>query len=62
MTDEPSSDNADNTDDMPTERFQLRVSKNFLKRVDEWRRKQPDLPTRSEAIRRIVEKEVRSPS
>jgi hypothetical protein len=25
-----------------------------LAAIDEWRRKQPDLPTRSEAIRRIV--------
>jgi hypothetical protein len=23
--------------------------------IDEWRRKQPDLPSRSEAIRRLVE-------
>lgn len=29
-----------------------------LAAIDEWRRKQPDLPTRSEAIRRIVDKAV----
>jgi hypothetical protein len=38
-----------------TERFQMRVSPSFLKTVDEWRRKQPDLPSRAEAIRRLVE-------
>jgi hypothetical protein len=38
-----------------TERMQMRVSKAFLKIVDDWRRKQPDLPSRSEAIRRLVE-------
>jgi hypothetical protein len=35
--------------------FRMRASEAFLKSVDAWRRKQPDLPTRSEAIRRIVE-------
>ena len=39
-----------------TERFEMRVPRSFLISVDEWRRKQPDLPTRSEAIRRLVEK------
>jgi hypothetical protein len=34
----------------------MRVPRSFLISVDEWRRKQPDLPTRSEAIRRLVEK------
>jgi hypothetical protein len=34
--------------------FQMRVSEEFLELVDEWRRVQPDLPSRSEAIRRIV--------
>jgi hypothetical protein len=35
--------------------LQMRVSDSFLKMVDDWRRKQPDLPSRSEAIRRLVE-------
>ena len=39
-----------------TERLQLRVSKGFLKVLDDWRRKQPDLPSRAEAIRRLVER------
>lgn len=38
-----------------SERFELRVSEEFLKKVDDWRRKQPDLPPRAEAIRRLVE-------
>jgi hypothetical protein len=38
-----------------TERFQMRVSPSFLKMIDDWRRKQPDLPSRAEAIRRLVE-------
>lgn len=34
----------------------MRVSQQFLQRVDEWRRKQPDLPNRSEAVRLLVER------
>jgi hypothetical protein len=33
----------------------VRVDADFLKMVDEWRRKQDDVPTRPEAIRRLVE-------
>lgn len=42
-------------EDNQTERFQMRVSPEFFRKVDEWRRQQPDLPNRSEAIRRLVE-------
>jgi hypothetical protein len=35
--------------------FQMRVSEEFLAKIDEWRRVQPDLPGRAEAIRRLVE-------
>ena len=35
--------------------FQMRVSEDFLRVVDEWRRRQKDLPSRAEAIRRLVE-------
>lgn len=38
-----------------SERLQMRVSPEFLSRIDEWRRTQTDLPNRSEAIRRLVE-------
>lgn len=46
------------TDDQ-TERFQMRVSPDFLAKIDDWRRQQPDLPNRSEAIRRLVELALR---
>jgi len=35
--------------------FQMRVSEAFLRAVDDWRRRQKDLPSRAEAIRRLVE-------
>jgi hypothetical protein len=33
----------------------MRVSEQFLQTVDDWRRGQIDLPSRAEAIRRMVE-------
>jgi len=36
----------------------MRASPNFLKAIDEWRRKQPDLPSRNEAIMRLVEQSL----
>jgi hypothetical protein len=33
----------------------MRVSEQFLRMVDDWRRRQTDLPSRAEAIRRLVE-------
>ena len=38
-----------------TERFEMRVPGAFLLAVDDWRRRQPDIPSRAEAIRRLVE-------
>ncbi len=38
-----------------TERFEMRMDPETLARVDEWRRKQPDLPSRAEAMRRLVD-------
>jgi hypothetical protein len=35
--------------------FQMRVSDEFFRVVDDWRRRQKDLPSRAEAIRRLVE-------
>jgi len=43
------------TDDPKGTTLQMRVSAGYLKSIDEWRRKQDDLPSRSEAIRRLVE-------
>lgn len=37
-----------------TETFNMRVSPDFLRRVDEWRRQHPDIPPRAEAIRLLV--------
>jgi hypothetical protein len=42
------------------QRLFMRVDSEFLKQIDEWRRQQPDIPTRSEAIRRLVENGLRS--
>jgi len=41
--------------------FQMRVSPQWLAKIDEWRRLQPDLPPRAEAIRRLVEKGLERP-
>jgi hypothetical protein len=35
--------------------LQMRVTEDFVRKIDDWRRKQPDLPSRTEAIRRLVE-------
>lgn len=37
------------------QRVQLVASKGLLRSLDDWRRAQPDLPSRSEAIRRLIE-------
>jgi metal-responsive CopG/Arc/MetJ family transcriptional regulator len=33
----------------------VRIDKDLLKRLDEWRREEEDLPSRPEAIRRLIE-------
>ncbi len=38
-----------------TERFEMRLAEDLQERVDAWRARQPDLPGRSEAIRRLTE-------
>jgi uncharacterized protein len=38
-----------------TERFEMRLSQSVLEKVDAWRARQDDLPSRSEAVRRLVE-------
>ena len=38
----------------------MRADDNFLCRIDEWRRQQPDLPSRSEGVRRLVIKGMRN--
>lgn len=39
----------------------VRMDEDLLKRLDDWRRKQPDLPGRPEAIRRIVDQALAPP-
>ncbi len=34
--------------------YQMRVSQSFLDLLDDWRRRQTDIPSRAEAIRRLV--------
>ena len=43
------------TDDPKDSTLQMRVSQSFLKSIDDWRRRQPDMPSRAEAIRRLVQ-------
>jgi len=37
-----------------------RIQPELLKQLDDWRRDQPDLPNRPEALRRLAEKALRS--
>ena len=39
-----------------SEQMRARMSRDLIDRIDVWRREQPDLPGRPEAIRRLVEK------
>ncbi len=45
-----------------TERFEMRLDPALLERVDAWRSRQGDFPTRTEAIRRLIEVGVAEPS
>lgn len=45
---------------MKSERFEMRVSEELLDRVDEWRRQQADLPSRAEAMRRLIEESLKA--
>jgi len=44
--------------DEKTQPFQMRASPEWLSMIDEWRRHQPDLPSRAESIRRLVDKGI----
>jgi hypothetical protein len=37
-------------------RFEMVTPPGWMEKIDAWRRSQSDLPTRAEAIRRLVEK------
>jgi hypothetical protein len=41
---------------------QLRLSEDLETRIDAWRRVQADIPTRSDAIRRLVEAGLSAPA
>jgi hypothetical protein len=42
--------------------LELRVDEEFLARLDDWRRQQPDLPPRTRAVRQFVEMVLRAES
>ena len=42
----------------PMLRFEMKAPTDWFDRLDNWRRTQPDLPTRAEAIRRLVDKGI----
>lgn len=39
----------------PGKLLQMRLKEDDLARLDDWRRNQPDVPTRTEAIRRLLD-------
>ena len=41
--------------DAETKRINMMAPITWLRKIDDWRRQQPDLPNISEAIRRLVE-------
>ncbi len=43
------------TDDKRNQRIPVMMSSEEVAAIDEWRRKHPNLPSRSEAIRRLIE-------
>jgi len=43
-----------------TKRLHMIVPASWVRKVDTWRRRQPDLPNLSEAIRRLVEQSLES--
>ncbi len=45
-----------------SERFEMRLDEETLSRVDEWRSRQGDLPSRAEAMRRLVEVGLAEPA
>jgi hypothetical protein len=42
--------------DTKQKRFEMLAPPEWFARIDDWRRQQPDLPGRAEAIRRLVNK------
>jgi hypothetical protein len=49
------STSAENALDEEIQRLNLVAPTSWVKKIDDWRRREPDLPNLSEAIRRLVE-------
>jgi len=47
-------------DELLTERVQIVTSPSQVKAIDEWRRQQEKLPSRSEAIRELIDRGLQS--
>ena len=45
---------------MKTERLEMRAKPEWLAAIDEWRRRQPTIPSRTEAVRQLVELGLRA--
>jgi uncharacterized protein len=41
--------------ELKSRRFEMRFDRSMIERIDGWRAKQPGLPARAEAIRRLVD-------
>jgi len=46
--------------DDESQRLHLMVPTSLTKKIDDWRRREPDLPNLSEAIRRLIELGIES--
>lgn len=44
-----------------TERFEMRLDQSVVEQVDQWRATQGDLPSRAEAVRRLIEASLATP-
>lgn len=44
-----------------TQLIQLRVTEEFAREIDDWRRNETDLPNRSEAARRLIKAGLEAP-
>lgn len=44
------------TSDPQTHLLQMRISAAFLEKIDRWRGSQPGVPSKTEAVRRLVER------
>jgi uncharacterized protein YfbU (UPF0304 family) len=40
---------------MASERFEMRIDSDLLERLDQWRQSEGDIPSRAEAVRRLIE-------